>query len=207
MGEGGAVTTNDATAAEKLRGLRNHGIVHQPPRFRHREQALDEHGNPYPWYHEMHEPGWNYRASDIHCALGASQLAKLDRFVERRRELAARYDRLLQPLAPAVRPVARVPGNRPAWHLYVVRIDFQAAGIGRAEVMNRLRAEGIGTQVHYLPVHRQPYYRDRYGAQDFPGADRYYERALSLPLYPAMADTDVERVAGALSGIVGRTRA
>ena len=206
MGEGGAVTTGSPALAERLRRLRNHGIARDAGAFRNRDLAFDSGGAANPWYYEMAEPGLNYRASDIHCALALSQLAKLDRFVARRAALVARYDALLAPLAPAVRPVARAPGCRPAWHLYVVHIDFAGLGIERAEVMRRLRGERILTQVHYTPVHLQPYYRDRYGALDLPGAEAYYRRALSLPLFPAMADDDVVRVVAALARALGLGR-
>ncbi len=204
MGEGGAITTNDAALAERMARLRNHGMTRDPETFSERDQAFDGAGEPNPWYYEMHEPAFNYRASDIHCALGLSQLRKLDRAVERRRALAARYDALLEPLAPTVKPVARNAGCRAAWHLYVALIDFEALGIERADLIRRLRAQGIGTQVHYLPVHRQPYYRARYGAQQLPGADRYYARILSLPLHTRMEDGDVERVVEAIAAIVER---
>jgi dTDP-4-amino-4,6-dideoxygalactose transaminase len=142
----------------------------------------------------MPEPGFNYRASDINCALGLSQLGKLDTFVARRRELAQRYDTLLAPHAPRVRPIGRVANCTPAWHLFVVLIDFAALGLERAKVINRLKENGIGTQVHYPPVHRQPYYRQRYGNLSFPGADAYYAHCLSLPLFPNMNDSDADRV-------------
>jgi UDP-4-amino-4,6-dideoxy-N-acetyl-beta-L-altrosamine transaminase len=203
MGEGGAVTTNDAVVAERVYRLRNHDIVTDTTLFKCKEQAFDTNGRGNPWYHEMHVPAWNYRASSLHCALGSSQLAKLDRFIERRRTMVSLYDKLLEPLAPAVRPLTRVPGNRPGWHLYVVHIDFKSIGIRKADLMRRLREEGIGTQVHYLPVHRQPYYRDRYEGLTLPGADRYYDRSLSLPLFVSMSDDDVHRVVDTLSAIIG----
>jgi len=205
MGEGGAVTTNDAEIAERLRRLRNHGMEREPTRFRNPDLAFDGAGAPNPWYYEVHEPGLNYRASDIHCALGTSQLAKRARFIARRRELVARYDRLLEAWSPAIRPLARVPGCRPAWHLYVALIDFGGLGIERSDVVLGLRSVGIGSMVHYLPVHMQPYYRDRYGALDLPGAQDYYRRALSLPLFPAMADEDVDRVVESLTRVLGLT--
>ena len=198
MGEGGAVTTNDDATAEKLRRARNHGIEHEPRNFIDRDAAFAE-GAPNPWYYEMPEPGWNYRANDIACALGLSQLRKLDRFLGRRRALAALYDKLLVPLAPDVRPVHPPELYESGQHLYVVLIDYQSLGIVRREVMNRLRAQGIGTQVHYIPVHRQPYYQVRYGDLQLPGADAYYARCLSLPLFPTMTDADVARVVDALS--------
>lgn len=202
MGEGGAVTTNDEDMAQRMKILRTHGMVHRPVKPHIPEQGLDAHGQPNPWYYEMPQLGYNYRASDIHCALGLSQLSKLDRFIQRRKEIAAYYDHLLEPLAPVIRPPARVQGCDPAWHLYAVRIDFSALGMERAALMNRLRAEGIGTQVHYLPVHRQPYYRALYGVRELSGADHYYEHTLSLPLYPDLEDKDVERVTSALKSLL-----
>lgn len=207
MGEGGVVTTNDDGLARRLRFFRGHGMVHDSAAFTEAGQAFAADGSPNPWYYEMPEPGFNYRASDIHCALGRSQLAKLDRFVAARRALVAEYDRLLTPLAPVVRPIAREPGCDAAWHLYVVQIDFAAARIARASLMRRLRERGIGTQVHYLPVHRQPYYRRRHGDVALPGADRYYERALSLPLFPAMSVRDVRRVVDEIEAMVARVPA
>ncbi len=202
MGEGGAVTTNDQAMAERMRRLRSHGMVRDAAMFENTDLAFDAGGAANPWYYEMPEAGLNYRASDIHCALGLSQLRKLDRFVARRRALADRYDALLAPLAPVVRPRKRPSACRPAWHLYVVLIDFAAAGTTRAEVMNRLRNDGIGTQVHYLPVHHQPYYRRRYGHQNLPGSEAYYERCLALPLFPGMEDGDVDGVVSALTEIL-----
>ena len=150
----------------------------------------------------MPELGYNYRASDIHCALGLSQLKKLDQFIRRRAELTALYDRLLAPLAPIVQPPSRVDNCTPGWHLYAARIDFKVINIDRAVFMKKLRDKDIGSQVHYLPVHRQPYYRDRYGAINLPGADHYYDRTLSLPLYPDLRDEDVHHVVNTIRGIV-----
>ncbi len=203
MGEGGAVTSNDAALHRRLALLRSHGMTREATEFENPELALDDAGEPNPWYYEMPEPGLNYRASDIHCALGLSQLGKLDRFIAARRGLAARYDELLEPLAPALRPLARTAGCVPAWHLYVVVVDFQAIGSDRAQLMKRLREQGIGTQVHYLPLHLQPYYRRRYGEISLPGAESYYARCLSLPLFAEMTSADVERVAASLSRMVG----
>lgn len=200
MGEGGVVTTNDGDIYRQLFTLRNHGMTADSSVFVNDDLAFAAADEANPWYYEMQRIGYNYRASAIHCALGLSQLGKLDGFAARRRALAERYDRLLAPLAPMVRPLARVAGGVPAWHLYVVLIDFAAAGLTRRDLMERLRAQGIGTQVHYIPVHEQPYYRGRYGHLELPGADAYYARALSLPLFPAMSDEDVDRVAGALEG-------
>ena len=188
-GEGGMVTTNDARLAERLRRLRSHGMI--------RPQDGD------PWWYEMPEIGFNYRLPDILCALGISQLAKLDAFAARRRALAARYEAALKPLAPLVVQASRPDWSDPVLHLMVALIDFQAAGRTRREVVEALRARGVGTQVHYIPVHTQPYYRERYGERELPGASAWYERCLSLPLYPGMADDDVDRVVAALADVLG----
>lgn len=197
-GEGGVVTTNDPALAKRMARFRNHGMVREPDDFVSPDSAFDGDGNLNPWYYEMPELGFNYRLSDIHAALGLSQLAKLDHFIARRRTLAARYDIALTPLAPLIRPIGRMRGQNPAWHVYVVLIDFEKVGKSRAAVMNALRAKDVGTQVHYIPVHRQPYYRARYGALSLPGADAYYAHALSLPLFPSMSNADIDRVVEAL---------
>jgi UDP-4-amino-4,6-dideoxy-N-acetyl-beta-L-altrosamine transaminase len=204
MGEGGAITTNDTELQKSLASFRTHGMVRDPAQFTERDLALDGQGNPNPWYYEMPEPGYNYRATDMQCALGLSQLRKLDRYVARRRQLVDLYRERLQPLRPLVSGPDDPTDCAPAWHLCVVRIDFEAAGVERATVMSRLRADGIGTQVHYIPVHHQPYYRQRYGNIDLPGADAYYARCLSLPLFPSMADSDVDRVVAALTRALKR---
>lgn len=186
MGEGGAITTDDYALAERLRKLRNHGMIRDPMQFVYRDQAFDGEDIVHPWYYELHEPGLNYRASDIHCALGRSQLGKLKRFVDIRKKLVNRYDELIASYAPLVRPVKKVTYGEPAWHLYPVFINFSEIGITRRNVMEFLNKEGISTQVHYLPVHRQPYYRQRYGHSVLGGADEYYRSVLSLPLFVKM---------------------
>ncbi|MGD0190986.1 MAG: UDP-4-amino-4,6-dideoxy-N-acetyl-beta-L-altrosamine transaminase [Rhizomicrobium sp.] len=198
MGEGGAVTTNNPDMAKRLVRARNHGVTRDPSEFRNIDDAFDADGTPNPWYYELTGPEYNWRANDIQCALGLSQLGKLGRFIARRRALVARYDALFSGYAPALRPVGRTRMCLPAWHLYVVRIDFKSAGITRGELMRQLSADGIGSQVHYFPVHRQPYYADRYGAIDLPGADCYYDSVLSLPLFASMTEDDVGTVGRAL---------
>ena len=188
-GEGGMVTTNDPALAERLRRLRSHGMV--------RPAAAE------PWWYEMPEIGFNYRLPDVLCALGLSQLGKLPMFAERRRALATSYAASLAPLAPIVRLAAQPAWSQPVLHLMTVLIDFGAAGRSRAQVMAALSAQGVGSQVHYIPVHRQPYYRERYGALNLPGAEAWYDRCLSLPLYPGMADADVARVVTALGKALG----
>jgi UDP-4-amino-4,6-dideoxy-N-acetyl-beta-L-altrosamine transaminase len=192
-GEGGMVTTNDAGLAERLRTMRSHGMIRPPS---------TEKGGADPWWYEMPEPGFNYRLPDILCALGLSQLKKLPRFAARRRALAKAYEVALAPLAPAVRIAERPAWSDPVLHLMCVLIDFQAAGLSRRQVVEKLQEYGIGTQVHYIPVHRQPYYVERYGVLDLQGAEGWYDRCLSLPLYPGMADGDVERVVEALRAVL-----
>ncbi|HYE00508.1 MAG TPA: UDP-4-amino-4,6-dideoxy-N-acetyl-beta-L-altrosamine transaminase [Alphaproteobacteria bacterium] len=199
MGEGGAVTTRDPALADRLRSLRSHGLERRPDRFTDPALAFTG-GAPNPWYYELPELGLNYRAPDINCALGLSQLRKLRRFADRRAALVGRYRALLAELAPAVRPMPQAPGCDPAWHLFVVLADFGGRLPERAEVVERLRRRGIGSQVHYIPVPWQPYYRGRYGMPALPGAAAYYRRCLSLPLYPGLADSDVDRVVAALRG-------
>ena len=202
-GEGGVTTTNDAQHYKTMLLYRSHGMVRDAASFRHRDLAFAPDGQANPWYYEMQALGWNYRITDFACALGESQLAKLPRFIDRRRGLAALYDRLLPDLAPRLKIVPGQAGDNPALHLYAVLIDFAAIGKSRAQVMAELKAQGIGTMVHYLPVHQQPYYRDLYGRQDLPGADSYYARQLSIPLYPDMTDADVARVVAGLRSCLG----
>ncbi|HWE44407.1 MAG TPA: UDP-4-amino-4,6-dideoxy-N-acetyl-beta-L-altrosamine transaminase, partial [Caulobacteraceae bacterium] len=188
-GEGGAVTTRDAGLAARLRMARNHGLTRDPAAFLLADEAFDD-GAVNPWWYEQVELGWNYRLPDVNCALGLSQLKKLDRFAARRRELTALYRTALAPLAPLVRIINTPAGADPVLHLMQVKIDFKAAARSRREVMTRLKAKGVGSQVHYIPVHRQPYWRARYGAVDLPGADAFYAQILSLPLYPSLRDGD-----------------
>jgi len=196
MGEGGAVTTRKATAAAAMRRLRHHGIERDPEAMAN-PNAADE-----PWFYEVQELGLNYRTSDIHCALGLSQLAKLERLVAARQALSNTYDRALAPLAPHVLPIARRPQTRPAWHLYSVLIDFAGLGRPRGDVMQALAERGIGTQVHYIPLHLQPLYRESSGPLSLPGAEAYYARQLSLPLFLDLTNEDVERIAAALKEVL-----
>lgn len=196
MGEGGAITTNDAAFASRVARLRSHGI--ERCQFIDNAAARDGAGGINPWYYELVELGFNYRTTDIQCALGLSQLHKLDQFVGRRAAIVARYDRLFAERLPAVQPIARTTDWQPGWHLYPVLIDFVGMGKSRAAVMNTLRKRGIGTQVHYIPLHWQPYYRERYGPISLPGAERYYSQTLSLPLFPQLSDADQDRVVAEL---------
>ena len=202
MGEGGAIATNNANLAEKLRRFRNHGMVREPRQFTQTHEAYDDAGDLNPWYYEMPTPGFNYRASEINCALGLSQLKKLDSFLARRKVIADRYDKALAPLAPLLHPVPRVAGCEGGWHLYPILVDFTSANFSRGDLMRELSKRGIGTQVHYQPVHRQPFWRARQPEINLPGADAYYARCLSLPFFPTMTNEDVDRVVDTLKSIL-----
>lgn len=198
MGEGGAVATNAPELADEARRLRNHGMERRAETIENRELGFDRNGELNPWYYEVAEISHNLRASDINCALAISQLHKLDRFVARRRELMAQYAAKLAGFAPNIRLIAPAADVQPGWHLCGVLVDFEAIGMTRRELMMRLSKRGIGSQVHYIPVNLQPFYR-RNGAADLPGARSYYSRALSLPLFAGMTTGDVDRVVDALS--------
>lgn len=202
MGEGGVVTTNDVEAARRLRLLRGHAMERDADRWQQDDLGAAADGSANPWYYEMQTLAYNYRATDMQCALGRSQLKKLDGFIEQRRRVADAYDEALAGLSNRLKPVKRSPDCLSAWHLYPVLIDFAAAGKDRAAVMRELGEAGVGTQVHYVPVSHQPYYRERYGAQDLPGADAYYDGVLSLPIFPTMTDADVAHVADSLRRVL-----
>lgn len=190
--EGGAVTGRDPALHARLRAFRSHGLI--------RESDLLQAPSPGPWYYEQQLLGHNLRLSDLQAGLGLSQLTKLARFVLRRRALAARYDALFADHA-RIRPVTRGPSRaESAYHLYSVLLELPDRHASRGELMRRLLARGIGTQVHYIPLAQHPYYRARGWSPDaFPGAEAYYARTLSLPLFPAMTEADVDRVASALT--------
>ncbi len=197
MGEGGAITTNSDAIAHAARQMRNHGMTRAADEFTNRELAYAPNGAPNSWYYEAAEISHNFRASDINCALGLSQLAKLDGFVAARRLLMSLYEKKLAPLAPRVRFIGGAAGDAIGWHICQVLVDF--ADQDRNTVMEKLKARGIGTQVHYIPVHLQPFYRARNPGLELPGAREFYERTLTLPLYPAMTSPDVHRVVDALA--------
>jgi UDP-4-amino-4,6-dideoxy-N-acetyl-beta-L-altrosamine transaminase len=193
-GEGGMAVTNDPALAARMMRLRNHGVTHDPALMKDAALSLDAQGQRHPWSYEQLELGFNYRMTDLEAALGLSQLNKLDRFVDRRAGLAARYDQLLGPLRDRLQPVRSAVSEAPSLHLYAVRIDFVACGLTRDALIRDLAAQGIGTQVHYIPLYRQPYFAARYGALRLPGAEDWYDHVLALPLFPAMSAHDVERV-------------
>jgi UDP-4-amino-4,6-dideoxy-N-acetyl-beta-L-altrosamine transaminase len=192
-GEGGMVTTRSPGFAEAMARRRSHGVERDPQAF-YRDAGAQE-----PWWYEQQALGWNYRMPDILAALGRSQLQRLPEIVERRRALTAAYAEALAGLATLVKTPPVQPGVEACRHLMNVQIDFANTGVSRIEVMARLKAAGIGSQVHYIPVHTQPYYRALYGDQRLPGAEKHYLRTLSLPLYPELTEADVARVADALT--------
>jgi UDP-4-amino-4,6-dideoxy-N-acetyl-beta-L-altrosamine transaminase len=188
-GEGGMLTTQDAALAQRLRLLRSHGMT--------RDVAGFEHAAEGPWSYEQQSLGFNYRLTDLQAALGLSQLARLPRMQAQREALASRYDSLLEPL-PLLRP-ARLSERVSAWHLYAVEIDDTRTAATRSSVFTALRSAGIGVNVHYIPIHTQPHYRRLgFGPGDFPASERYYARALSLPLFPSMTHAQQDRVVAVL---------
>ncbi|MEB0041409.1 MULTISPECIES: UDP-4-amino-4,6-dideoxy-N-acetyl-beta-L-altrosamine transaminase [unclassified Pseudomonas] len=184
-GEGGMVLTNRPALAERLRRLRSHGITADPAQVSVPSEGL--------WYYQQVELGFNYRMTDLHAALGLSQIARLEGFIARRRQLAARYDRLLAGL-PIQLPSAQA-GAESAWHLYVVRVHFDRLTLSQRDLFDAMRAAGIGVNLHYIPVHLQPYYQSMgFGEGDFPVAEGYFGEAVSLPLFPDLTDEQQDYV-------------
>jgi UDP-4-amino-4,6-dideoxy-N-acetyl-beta-L-altrosamine transaminase len=216
-GEGGAVLTNDDRLAARCRQFRSHGIVRDSVALQLDADTLAPlaAGAPAavaPWYYEMQALGFNYRITDLQCALGLSQLTKLPAFITRRQEIVNCYNRAFAALSHVRCPVrarqavAGLEQARPSWHLYVLQIEFAALGWTRGVFMQALRAQGIGSQVHYIPVHLQPYYRATFGyaAGLCPVAEAYYQRCISLPLYGSMNDAAVDRVVAVVKELILR---
>ena len=191
-GEGGMVVTDNPDFAVKLRAFRNHGITTD-----HRQREAE--GS---WFYEMAELGYNYRLPDINCALGLSQLKKLDKFVARRRQIAALYDSAFADI-PALFPLARRDDRKSSYHLYVVGLNLSKLNASRQQVFGALRAENIGVNVHYIPVYWHPYYNKLgYGKGLCPVAEKAYEEIVTLPLFPAMSDRDAEDVIRAVKKVL-----
>lgn len=189
--EGGVVTTRSQALRERLARFRDHGMV------RDRGALRRDDG---PWYHEQHDLGFNYRLSDVHAALGRSQMDRLESFVERRQEIAARYREALAGLDRLVLPAQAAEGSRHGYHLFVVR--HRGGGPARRALYDALREQGVLAQVHYIPVYRHPYYEDRFGYREgaCPVAEEYYDSCLSLPCYPDLTDAEQDRVIDAVRG-------
>lgn len=196
-GEGGMITTNDPEYYQKLLLFRTHGIT------REKESLTVDEGD---WYYEQHLLGYNYRITDIQAALGLSQMKKCDRFLARREEIAARYQEAFQNL-PGLVPPFQTPDVHSSWHLYMIKIDPCYIKADRREVFNRFRALKLGVNVHYIPVYYHPYYRDLgYTKGICPRAEEFYDQAITLPLFPAMSDRDVEDVIQVVTSVVHELR-
>ncbi|MDD5433507.1 MAG: UDP-4-amino-4,6-dideoxy-N-acetyl-beta-L-altrosamine transaminase [Candidatus Pacebacteria bacterium] len=192
-GEGGMVLTNSQDFYEKLKIFRHHGIVKKP-----------EDG---PWYYEIEELGYNYRLTDIHCALGLSQLKKLDKFIARRREIVKKYQEAFGNV-PEIILIKEESFAKSAWHIYPVQFDLTKLKIGRQEIFEQLGQKGIKCQVHYVPVHYMPFYQKKFGYKkgDFPITEQYYERAITLPLFSKLTDEEVDYVIATVKQIINVNR-
>ena len=203
-GEGGVVFTNDEKIYKELKLLRSHGITNNEDDLVCKEQAYGP-GGLNPWYYEQQALGFNYRITDIQCALGISQLKKIDYFLRRRRRIFEAYND-----AFADNKLIKTPFESPSCftnrHLYVLQIDFNTLKKDRTDIMGGLKEKGIGTQVHYIPVHTHPFYRKHFGFNwgDCPCAEDYYKKCLSIPIFPAMSDKDIDKVVNSLSEVLSK---
>jgi len=184
-GEGGMALTNDQMLAEKMMLLRSHGIT--------RDAELMTHEPDGPWYYQQIDLGFNYRMTDIQAALGNSQMKRLDEYVSRRHRIAERYVRLLQGLPIAFQE--QPPEAYSAYHLFVVRLDLSRVGLTHRQIFESMREKGIGVNLHYIPVHLQPFYKNLgFSKSDFPEAEKYYAEAISLPMYPGLSESEQDKV-------------
>lgn len=192
-GEGGAVTTNDSKFAERMRTFRNHGITTD-----HRQRI--QMGS---WFYEMVDLGYNYRLTDFQCALGISQLRKLPRYIQRRQEIARKYDETFAKV-PEISPLTVRQNVSHAYHLYVIQLELEQLQVDRTHVFTELRMQGIGVNVHYIPVHQHPYYQQNYGMKrgDYPIAEAVYERIISLPIFSSMSDDNINIVTDSIAEVI-----
>ncbi|MEK7080441.1 MAG: DegT/DnrJ/EryC1/StrS family aminotransferase, partial [Patescibacteria group bacterium] len=186
-GEGGMVLTNNKYFYEKLKILRHHGIIKRPEKGK--------------WYYEIENLGFNYRLTDFQSALGLSQLKKIDRFIKRRREIVAKYNKAFKNIKEIILPTEK-DYVKSAWHIYPIQVQ----GVDRKKIFDDLQKQGIGVQIHYMPLHLYPFYKNkfRYKKGDFPKAERYYERAITLPLFPKMANKDIQYIINSIKKIIYR---
>ncbi len=194
-GEGGMITTNNKEYYERLKLFRTHGIT------KDRDKLLKYDG---PWYYEMQELGYNYRLTDFQCALGLSQLKKIDSNLTKRREIVKAYNSKFKDMPEIKIPQINPATSNPAWHLYIIQLNLEKLKVGRREIFEALKEENIGVNVHYIPVHLQPYYQKRFGYYkgDFPKAENYYSRAITLPVFPKMSDKDIDDVIAAVKKVI-----
>ena len=180
-GEGGMLLTNNKNLYNKLKIFRHHGIAKKPQK-----------GG---WYYEIEKPGYNYRLTDFQSALGVSQLKKIDKFIKRRREIVLKYNKAFKDINEIIVPEER-NYVKSAWHIYVIQLKLEKLKAGRRKVFEELQKEKIGTQIHYIPLHLQPFYNKKFGYKkgDFPVAENYYQRAITLPLFPKIKNEEVDRV-------------
>jgi len=180
-GEGGMILTNKKDFYEELKILRHHGIIKKP-----------ENGG---WYYEIENPGYNYRLTDFQCALGISQLNKINKFIKRRREIVAMYNKAFKDIKEIIIPSEK-KYVKSAWHIYVIQLVLNKLKVDRKKIFEELQKRGLGVQVHYLPLHLQLFYRKKFGYKkgDFPIAEKYYQRAITLPLFPKMTDKEINKV-------------
>jgi perosamine synthetase len=192
-GEGGAIVTNDSRLAERMRRFRNHGI----------DADLHQRSASGSWFYQVVDMGFNYRLTDFQCALGLNQLKKADGWIRRRQEIARQYDRAFQ-TTDAIQPLTVKKGVRHAYHLYVVRVNGHEHHLNRAQRFAALRKKGVGVNVHYVPLNLHPFYQQSHSARkgQCPVAEAAYENILSLPIFPAMSDADVNFVIAAMHEIL-----
>ncbi len=193
-GQGGMLTTDDEALADQVELLRLHGLS---------KTAYDRYSEKGSWAYQVLAPGFNYVLTDLAAAIGVQQLARLETFQRRRREIAAAYDRAFSDLPELVRPTVREEVET-SWHLYAVRLELERLRISREQFIEELRERGVGTSVHYIPLHLHPYYRETLGVRerDYPVAEQVFAGLVSLPLFPRMSDADVERVAAAVHEVI-----
>lgn len=196
-GEGGVLLTNSDDLAKQARLFRSHGIVQDSSMMQNQNFASA------PWYYEMHALGYNYRLSEVSCALALNQVSRLTKNNQRRQEIASLYHQYLGGIDFVKLPEMISPENGlHAWHLFAPRFDFDKIGISRKKVMLALADQGIGSQVHYIPLYRQPYYQNQYTANSFSGAEEYYRQTLSLPMYYGLDDEDIVKIAQIIGSVV-----
>jgi dTDP-4-amino-4,6-dideoxygalactose transaminase len=198
------VTTNSEAMKDRIGRLRNHGVTRDPALMVDTKLSFDVDGQPNPWSYEQMELGFNYRMNEIEAALGSSQLAKLDYFVKRRSTLVSRYVELLKPLSPYVEVVNLGADEDVSFHIFTLRLTHPVLRARRSELMRTLIARGVGCQVHYIPLYRQPFFREKYGDLHLENAERYYSSTLTLPMYPRMTEDEVNWVVLELTSAISK---